>query len=262
MSAAGESSVYSSPEYYEIAFSFRDSEHEVASLHAIAEQHSHVKVARVLELASGNAPHLPQVLARGWEYIGLDNSPAMLEYARAKAETCGGRAGFIQGELADFKLPAPVDLAFILVGSLYVESTAELNSHFDSVARALKPGGLYVLDRCIDFVPAADICETWEETRDGVTVEVDYRSNSLSRIDQTYEELLRLEVDDHGVEHTIHERSVKRAIYPQEFLLYMKQRPDFEFVGWWNDWDLDEPMEEAHEGYRPVAAVRRKDKPS
>ena len=61
-------------------------------------------------------------------------------------------------------------MACVLLGSLYVSSNEELRSHFDAVARALKPGGLYVLDWCVDFSPAVDICDTWEESQDGIVI--------------------------------------------------------------------------------------------
>jgi hypothetical protein len=37
---------------------------------------------------------------------------------------------------------------------------------------------------------------------------------------------------------TLREVTVRREVYPQEFLLFLAQRPEFEFIGWWNHWDV------------------------
>lgn len=37
-------------------------------------------------------------------------------------------------------------------------------------------------------------------------------------------------------------RERKRAIYPQEFLCLIDRSPDFEFLRWWNHWDLPQPL--------------------
>ncbi len=245
------------PEYYEIAFSFRDVKAEADALEEIAQRHMAAPPQRILEIGCGNAPHLPEWLARGYEYIGLDLNPSMLEYAKAKAQAHGGSAEFIQANLVDFHLQEPVDLAAVFLGSLYVTDNGELWSHFDAMARALKPGGLYVLDRCIDFTPTVDIVDAWEEERDGIAVHASLVCRNVNRACQLYEETLILDADDNGGKRHFEGKAIKRAIYPQEFLLFLRQRDDFEFIGWWNEWDLEQPLDTCGEITRPVAAIRR-----
>lgn len=250
-------SIYDHPVYYDVAFSFRDFDREADALAAIAHRYSRIPVRTVFEVACGHAPLLEGLLRRGFAYIGLDQEKKMLAYARERAEQIQGPAVFLRGDLADFQLAEPVDLAFILLGSLYVTSTEALRAHFDCVARALRPGGLYVLDWCIDFIPATDLCETWKESRGDIDLHVTYHSESLDRAEQTYRETVTIEGYDRG--RPVHCRtvSVKRAIYPQEFLLFIETRPDFEFVGWWSDWKIDAPLDGPGEINRVVAAIRR-----
>ena len=251
-------SIYDHPEYYEVAFSFRDSKHEVDTMEEIARRYSSIPVRHVLEIACGNTPHLPEILRRGYAFTGIDLSEKMLAYAKTKAPDPATPLYLLQANLASFTLPEPVDLAFVLMGSLYVTSTPELRAHFDAMARALKPGALYILDWCIDFVPAVDISDTWEESRDGIQVKATYLSVNASRLEQTYRETVTLEVNDHGARATFSTTALKRAIYPQEFLLFIEARDDFEFVGWWCDWDLTEPVEEARFVHRATTVVRRR----
>jgi SAM-dependent methyltransferase len=100
-----------------------------------------------MEIACGPSPHLSELARRGYEYIGLDINRAMLEYARAK----GIRATFLLADMRKFEVVEPVDFIFTMLGSFYVETTDDGLSHFASVAKVLKSGGLYFLDWCIDF---------------------------------------------------------------------------------------------------------------
>ena len=77
-------------------------------------------------------------------------------------------------------------------------------------------------------------------------------------MEQTFAETIVLEVDDHGAHKRFVQACTRRALFPQEFLNFIEHRSDFEFVGWWNDWDLARPITglEPHIS-RPVTIVRR-----
>ena len=161
--------------------------------------------------------------------------------------------------MADFSMPTMFDFVFIMLGSLCLSNTAQLVTHFDSVARVLSKGGLYFLDWCIQYETPfeAEGGVSWEMERDGIHVKATIFWKSLSRVEQTFEEKLALEVDDHGKKLKIAGTDIKRAIYPQEFLLFTFGRADFEFLGWWNNWDLSQPLSEAEKIDRPIALLRR-----
>jgi SAM-dependent methyltransferase len=249
--------VYSYPAYYEIAFSYRDVHQEVDVLDQVIKQHSRIPVTRVLDLACGPAPHLAELVGRGYEYIGLDQSPAMLAYAREKARVIHAPARFVQADMVDFALAEQVDFAFVLLGSLQVGSRADLVSHFDSLGCALKPGGLYLLDWCVRFSPASASTESWEMTAGQITVRTDYRTELVNPVEQLYQDTLTLAVVDQDTSLELEETDLVRAIYPQEFLLMIETRSDFEFVGWWNDWDLAQPLDGTEEISRPITILRR-----
>ncbi|MBN2309677.1 MAG: class I SAM-dependent methyltransferase [Candidatus Hydrogenedentes bacterium] len=249
--------LYDEPAYYDLAFSFRDFAAEVDIIQEAIRQFSRIEVRRVLELGCGSCPHLAEFVARGYEYTGLDLNPAMVEYATRKAAALGPGARILRGDMSRFVFEPPVDFACILLGSLYVTNTRELVSHFDSVGRALRPGGLYFLDWCIDFDPHTDIWDTWEVDRDGVHLRVTYITNRLNRVEQTYRETVMVQVSEGERQRTIEQRCVKRAVYPQEFLAMMAARPDFEFVGWWNNWDFNQTLDGEEPTNRPIAIVRR-----
>lgn len=251
------SEVYHNPKYYEIAFSFRDIPAEVDIVEALIKQYSRIPVSRVLELGCGPAPHLAELARRGYTYVGLDLSRPMLAYAQQRADTVQASARFHVASLVDFRLDEPVDFAFILLGSLYTRNTTELLSHFDALSRALKHGGLYLLDWCVHFAPATERTESWEMSRDNITVKTTYQVKPINPVEQTVEETITLEVEDASAPVVLREVLVRRDLYPQEFLLLIANRSDFEFVGWWNNWDLTQPLDGTQTINRPIVVVRK-----
>ncbi len=100
--------------------------------------------------------------------------------------------------------------------------------------------------------------ETWEIEKRGIRVRTKVSSKVIDLVEQIFEESIFLEVNDHGKHHTITGKDVKRAIYPQEFLHRIDALKSFEFVGWWNNWDLSQPLEKVSKVNRPIILVRRK----
>jgi len=147
------SELYDNPKYYEIAFSFRDIPAEVDVFEECSRHFSQIPVRSVLELGCGNSPHMEELIKRGYQYSGLDLSEAMLGYSREKALRIGAEVNLIHGDMIDFSLATKVDFVYVLLGSLCAKSTSELRTHFNSVAQALKKGGLYLLDWCVQYDP-------------------------------------------------------------------------------------------------------------
>ena len=252
------SELYDHPKYYEIAFSFRDIPAEVNVFEECFNRFSQIPVKSVLELGCGNSPHMEELIKRSYQYNGLDLSQAMLNYSRGKASRIKAEVNLIQGDMLDFSLNTKVDFVYILLGSLCAKNTSELITHFGSVARVLKKGGLYLLDWCIQYPPwHVDGGSTWDMGQGDIKVKTTVSWKSINKAEQTFEETIVLEVDDHGKKSNITGTDIKRAIYPQEFLCFIGNHKHFEFVGWWNNWNLQEPLEKAKKIARPIALVRR-----
>lgn len=101
----------------------------------------------VLDLACGTG-NFSLLLARdGYEVVGVDASPSMLEVARRKFAVEGVKSEFRLGDMKDFQLDVPVDAAICVFDSLnYLLEPQHVQSAFRSVAAALNPGGLFVFD--------------------------------------------------------------------------------------------------------------------
>jgi SAM-dependent methyltransferase len=251
--------VYEHPGYYDIAFSFRDIPSEVNVFEECFRRYSRIRVRDVLELACGTAPHLEELASRGYRYSGLDTSPEMIAFTRKRAERVGIDAAFYDADMCSFAVTRPVDFAYTMCGSLYARTTDDVLSHLASVAGALKQGGLYLLDWCINFewcAPVRDDQE-WSIEREGVKVTFSFKMEIVDRAAQLTNHRLSLDVDDHGRQLHLESTDTTRVVLPQEFLLLVDKSGVFEFLGWWNNWNLDEPLEGAQKIDRPITLIRR-----
>mgnify|MGYP001066855677 FL=1 len=249
-------SLYANPKYYEIAFSYRDIPQEVRTMQEIIRRFSLVPVKSVLEFGCGNSPHMEELMNHGYSYVGLDLSREMLNYSQSKAKKLGGHAKFVWADMVDFELEQPVDFAYTMLGSLYVKNTKQLLSHFECAHANLMPGGLYLLDWCVDFTCLADTQDAWLVEQDDIAIYVRYHTRSLNFIEQTVDETIELTIDDNGTTRRLTHNNIRRAIYPQEFLL-ISHKVGFEFIGWWNNWDLTAPLTgKETEVNRAIAVLR------
>jgi SAM-dependent methyltransferase len=120
-------------------------EYEGPFLRRLFEAH---EVQSVLDAACGTGGHALAFARWGLEAAGCDQSPAMIELARAKAEAENLDVSFFVTSLADLAAHAtpPFDAVVCLGNSLpHLLTDAELDAGLASLTSALRPGGLLVL---------------------------------------------------------------------------------------------------------------------
>lgn len=120
---------------------------DLLRVHAVAGR-------RMLDLACGTGTLALLMAERGWQVIGLDRSPAMLREAAQKLTTITEPidVDFVQGDMRDFRLAAPVHLVTCCYDTLnYLTDQADLARCFSAVAQALTPGGLFCFDLATDY---------------------------------------------------------------------------------------------------------------
>lgn len=104
---------------------------------------------KVLELGIGTGRVALPLLAKGAQVQGLDASPAMVEKLKAKPH--GEKIPVKMGTFAKFQTGEKFDLVFVVFNTFFgLLTQAEQVSCFKSVARALRPGGKFLIEA---FVP-------------------------------------------------------------------------------------------------------------
>jgi SAM-dependent methyltransferase len=112
-----------------------------------------IRRGRVVDFGCGGGPIAKHFVDRGYEVLGIDQSPAMIRLARAAVPG----AAFKVGALATARIPACA--AILAIGEVVGYVTAggshhqqQLLSFFRHARAALQPGGLLVFD----FMESAD----------------------------------------------------------------------------------------------------------
>lgn len=232
----GSMNTYQAPEYFEIAFSFRDTAKEVDFFEAAIKRYSKIPVRSVFELASGSCPYLEEWHRRGYRFSRFDASPQMIASARRHAAGLGADATLLRGNMAKFAIRShKFDFAYVALGSLYVRSNREMLTHLASLARVLRPGALYLLDGVVRFNIVSAMREQWTIRRGGVTVKTTYRPELIDPLEQLCTEHVVMEVNDHGRRMTLDSGLPRKIFFAQELVMIARQSGSFEFVDWFSD---------------------------
>ncbi|DBB17834.1 TPA: hypothetical protein ACH3X3_002856 [Trebouxia sp. C0006] len=146
--AVTESCLYSTPDLYDKAFSFRDFDEEVEFLEMIFRSHVGKQKGAFLELGCGPARHASLLQQKtGSLAIALDNSQAMLAYAKDAAHRAGASIEFKQGDMKLFLLQERVDMAYMLFGTFgHLLDSLSAQECLSCIHGALKRDGLLVIE--------------------------------------------------------------------------------------------------------------------
>jgi ubiquinone/menaquinone biosynthesis C-methylase UbiE len=103
-----------------------------------------IKENKILDLACGTGICLKMWRERGYEVIGLDASPEMLEVCRGRLN---GGASLICTDMRQFSLRNPVSIVTCLYDSLnYLLNQEDLRKCLNSVYNSLCEGGIFIFD--------------------------------------------------------------------------------------------------------------------
>ena len=141
--AAG--SWYDHPQYYDMAFR-EDTGLEADFIEAAGRKYCGFPIRRLLEPACGSGRLVVELAARGYRVTGIDLNEPALKYLRQRLARRKVKAKVVHGDMTQFTLPQPVDIAYCFLNSFrHLLSESAARNHLQCVARNLRPGGLYLL---------------------------------------------------------------------------------------------------------------------
>lgn len=228
------SKIYSQARYYEIAFSFVNIKKQVDLLEKFIKKYSRVKVKTVLDIACGPAEQLREFARRNYKAIGLDQSQMMLDYVTKQAQKENLPISLNKNDMNKFNLKTNADFAYIMMGSIiYAKNNTLMLSHLDSVAGALKSGGLYLIENMNFNWPDQKIFQpqSWTMKKNKITVKTTYQLTLKNPLEQTVSQMIKLEVTDNGKAQKFIDYDNVKLIFPEEFKLLVEKNNKFEFLG-------------------------------
>ena len=118
---------------------------------AFFKRYAKGKVSDVLDLACGTGRMTVELAKRGYDMIGIDRSPEMLDIARSAAEQAGegisSRILWLMQEMTAFELYGTVDAVVCCLDSVnHLTKRDDLGRCFSLVHNYLNPDGLFLFD--------------------------------------------------------------------------------------------------------------------
>jgi SAM-dependent methyltransferase len=255
--------LYQRARYYDIIFD-RDVSREVEFIQRAFQRYAgRPGPASVLDLACGPGYHALEFARRGVKATGLDLRAEMLALGEEKAAAAGLRLNWLEGDMRTFKLPEPVDAAFIAFDGLDALLTNEdLVRHFNAVAENLTPGGIYLIDLTHLRDCSLDRYGKFEYagSRNGVQVQIHWATNSpkYDLVTGVAEVELAIVIRENGSETTVVDQAFERILDPQEIQLLCLLSGRLSPVGWFGDYDLAQPLDHSAASRRMLAVLQRK----
>ena len=189
--------------------------------------------ARVLDVACGHGRHSLELARRGFDVTGVDLSPRSIKLASEAAAREGVGATFAVRDAREPGFDGEFDAAINLFTSAlgYFETDAENQRVVDAVARALRPGGVFLVDTINLLSLARGFQELeWEEYESGTLMlerrAFDFHTGRM-RADWTF---VRTDGGRHTLTHSL------RVHAPHE-LTAMFEAAGLEVTGSWGGWD-------------------------
>ena len=142
-------SIFDFPDIYDIILRapYEQIETEVSSIRRLLAECGITK-GRILELACGTYTHGILLAQQGFSVTGIDISQRMLDGAKHRAEAAGVEIQLFHGNIIDFNLDNELFDCAIFMAETFplITEYEDIESHFRTVRRHLRKGGIYIID--------------------------------------------------------------------------------------------------------------------
>ncbi len=199
---------------------------------------------RALDLGCATGQHARRLAAAGFQVVGIDISPRLIEIARSKAEEAGLSATFHVGDISALDDDEQFDVALSLNYVLsYLYSNDVLWDCLCAVAQALRPGGLFVFDHHCFLPPHGEAppAEWTEECRLGdVRLVVRHRQHLEALTGMVHDKLAYEFYRGEKLQKSLTSQEVRRVMFPPDLFMHV-ENAGFTVLGAFERWDLDTP---------------------
>lgn len=257
---------YHYPQYYDVAFGYRDTVAEVDFLLQCFRHHCGRDPGSILEIACGVGYHALELAKRGYPVVALDRQPEMITYLHNKAQSHGVKMELLVADMCSFELERPVDLALNLLTSFqYLLTNEDIVAHLRTTYRNLTPEGLYILElnHPREYFGGQLLRPIrWTATQGNLEVEAIWGATDHGLDPVT--ELVEIEAAYHvrkGVvkEWHLEERGYLRMLLPDELKALVDLAGGFKVEAFYGDFDLAQPLDTSEGSWRMLVVLGRQE---
>lgn len=222
-------SLYDYPKYYDLLFSTAWAA-ELRFLNDCFQRYAGRRVERLFEPACGTGRLLWRLARQGYAISGLDLNPNAVAFCNARLRRHRLPESVFVGDMSDFHLSRKVDAAFNLVSSFcHLTSEEAAAAHLHGMARALVPGGLYILG--FHLIPEGRAeCdrERWRAVRGKLEVRSDLRTLERDRARRLDQVEFRVDVRTPHRQAELRDRFAMRTYTLPQFESLLRETAVFE----------------------------------
>jgi SAM-dependent methyltransferase len=253
--------LYDRATYYDVIFN-RDVTREVQFVKDAYARYAAKSIGPVLDMACGPGYHAKGFARQGHKSYGLDLRAEMLKFADDGAKKEKLNVHWIEADMRKFHLPEKVDATFCMFDGLdCLLSNDDLIAHFSAVANNLTPNGIYIVDlshpKEVSFSHYKKFHYSGE--RDGAKVDIYWATNNPQYDLATgiAHVALEMHVDDNGKKIVVKDEADERLLFPQEISLLAESSGKLKVVGWYGDFDINQPLDHSEASQRMIAVLQR-----
>ncbi len=253
--------IYQRASYYDTVFC-RDVQRDIIFMQAAFRRYAGHELTSIIDIACGPGYHARTAARMGLRALGMDLRPEMLEFAKQQAPDAP--VDWMVGDMCDFKLDKPVDVAGCFYDSIDAMITDEMMvEHFRAVAGNLSPKGLYIIE-CIhprDCSPTHYGLHRHRGARDDVLVECVIGTNrpEFDPVTGIGEVEFQMRIFENGKEQRIAEKSQERLYSPQIIKLLAEKSGALNVVGWFGAFDLEQPLDNTSNSQGMIGVLQKVD---
>lgn len=258
---------YETPRYYDAIFDV-DSDVEGDFLEAAFEKHAIPPAnssararRRVLEPACGSGRLMVEMAKRGWAVHGFDLEPNMVKFSKERLADEGLKGTASVGDMSDFKVRGTFDLAHCFVSTFkYLLTEEQARGHLQSVAKALRPGGIYALGFHLSWYDYREKThERWVAEKDGAHVTCTISGWPADRKTRLEKVQARMKVLEDGVEKRAQTTWNFRSYDARQVRSLIRSVPELEHVETYDfHYEIDEPQTFSDEQCDTLLILRRR----
>ena len=225
-------------------------------VHGLVQKYADYKEV-ILDLACGTASLSEKLAQKGYDVVGVDNSPEMLEIAQQRLEGSGLPVTLLLQDMTELDLYGAVDCVVCLLDSLnHLKDKQQLQRAFERVSMFTCDGGLFVFDlntkykhtnvladNAFNFDNDDFFCAWQNELSDNGDVHI-YLDFFCKQKDGSY-----IRKSDDFTE----------ILFEDSFIEYELAKNSFELIGKYNDFSL-EPVEQTSQRVLWVCKKKSVDK--
>ncbi len=251
---------YDHPEYYDLALC-DETHQEAAFIEAACRKFCDFPVCRLVEPACGSGRLVVEMAARGYHVTGLDRNEKALAFLRKRLKRRKFQAEVLLADMTGFTLSQPADAAFCLLNSFrHLLTEAAARRHLETVAKNLRPGGIYILG--LHLVPLdafENAIERWRTSQGKTRVSTDLRVTAFDRRRRIERLQVSLRVSRGEKLWRLRGKFDLRLYTAAQFRRLLASVPAFELLEVYDFWyEIDEPQRLDDEISDTVVVLRRR----